>query len=82
VAGVSLATDSTPSSKTSSATTGGQAASASLALQSVFVKVVQSMGPSVVQIEDQTGLGSGIVLDSAGDIVTNNHVVSGRDHSR
>jgi putative serine protease PepD len=33
--------------------------------------------PSVVQIEDQRGLGSGIVLDSAGDIVTNNHVVSG-----
>jgi putative serine protease PepD len=77
VAGVSLATDSTPSSKTSSATTGGQAASASLGLQSAFVKVVQSVGPSVVQIEDQTGLGSGIVLDSAGDIVTNNHVVSG-----
>jgi putative serine protease PepD len=30
-----------------------------------------------VQIEDQTGLGSGIVFDSGGDIVTNNHVVSG-----
>jgi putative serine protease PepD len=41
------------------------------------VKVVQSVSPSVVQIEDQTGLGSGIVLDSAGDIVTNNHVVTG-----
>jgi putative serine protease PepD len=30
-----------------------------------------------VQIEDQQGLGSGIVLDTAGDIVTNIHVVSG-----
>ena len=30
-----------------------------------------------MQIEDQRGLGSGIVLDAAGDIVTNNHVVSG-----
>jgi putative serine protease PepD len=35
------------------------------------------MSPAVVQIEDQTGLGSGIVFDSSGDIVTNNHVVSG-----
>jgi putative serine protease PepD len=48
-----------------------------VALQSSFVNVVQSVSPSVVQIEDQTGLGSGIVFDSSGDIVTNNHVVSG-----
>jgi S1-C subfamily serine protease len=41
------------------------------------VNVVQTVSPSVVQIEDQTGLGSGIVFDSSGDIVTNNHVVSG-----
>jgi putative serine protease PepD len=41
------------------------------------VKVVQSVSPSVVQIEDQRRLGSGVVLDAAGDIVTNNHVVSG-----
>jgi S1-C subfamily serine protease len=33
--------------------------------------------PSVVQVEDQTGLGSGIVFDTAGHIVTNNHVVVG-----
>jgi putative serine protease PepD len=77
VAGVSLATDSTSSSTTSSSTTDGQAVTPGLALQSAFVKVVQSVSPSVVQIEDQTGLGSGIVLDSAGDIVTNNHVVTG-----
>jgi S1-C subfamily serine protease len=30
-----------------------------------------------VQIEDKIGLGSGIVFDSHGDIVTNNHVVTG-----
>jgi S1-C subfamily serine protease len=41
------------------------------------VNVVQSVSPSVVQIEDQVGLGSGIVLDAAGYIVTNNHVVTG-----
>jgi putative serine protease PepD len=86
VAGVSLATDSTPSASTtvagpvtrSASTTAGQAAGPSgLALQNAFVRVVRSVSPSVVQIEDQQGLGSGIVLDSAGDIVTNNHVVSG-----
>jgi putative serine protease PepD len=77
VAGVSLATDSTSSSTSSSVKTGGGGAPAGLALQGAFVKVVQSVSPSVVQIEDQTGLGSGIVLDSAGDIVTNNHVVTG-----
>jgi putative serine protease PepD len=86
VAGVSLATGSTPSSKSPSNMTGGErssvatssrAAPAGLALQGAFVKVVQSVSPSVVQIEDQHGLGSGIVLDATGDIVTNNHVVSG-----
>jgi len=41
------------------------------------VKVVSSISPSVVQIEDRRGLGSGIVLDKAGHIVTNNHVVAG-----
>ncbi|HEX7144783.1 MAG TPA: trypsin-like peptidase domain-containing protein [Gaiellaceae bacterium] len=48
-----------------------------LALQGAIVKVVQSVSPSVVQIQDQVGLGSGIVLDAAGYIVTNNHVVTG-----
>jgi putative serine protease PepD len=71
VAGVSLATDSSSSTTSSGAVTPG------LALQGAFVKVVQSVSPSVVQIEDQTGLGSGIVLDSAGYIVTNNHVITG-----
>ena len=84
VAGVSLAMDSTPSrSPTSSSTatlstaTVGRAAPTGLALQGAFVKVVRTVSPSVVQIEDQRGLGSGIVLDTAGDIVTNNHVVTG-----
>jgi putative serine protease PepD len=72
VAGASLATSSTPSSK---ATT--SAAPPGFALQGAIVNVVKSVSPSVVQIEDQTGLGSGIVFDAAGDIVTNNHVVSG-----
>jgi len=77
VAGISLAGRSTPSSTTTSSTTSSGAALAGVALQRSIVSVVQSVSPSVVQIEDQQGLGSGIVFDSAGDIVTNNHVVSG-----
>jgi putative serine protease PepD len=72
VVGTILATDST-----SASTTSAGAAPAGTALQATVVNVVQSVTPSVVQIEDQTGLGSGIVLDSAGYIVTNNHVVTG-----
>jgi putative serine protease PepD len=76
VATISLATNSTASSSSSSPAAGG-ARPAGLALQGALVHVVQSVSPSVVQIQDQQGLGSGIVLDTAGDIVTNNHVVSG-----
>jgi S1-C subfamily serine protease len=49
----------------------------SFQLQSEFVKLVQDVGPSVVMIETSSGLGSGIVYDAQGDIVTNNHVVAG-----
>jgi S1-C subfamily serine protease len=72
VAAVSQATDSTQPQPPI-----GAAERQGLALQSAFVKVVSSISPSVVQIEDQRGLGSGIVLDKAGHIVTNNHVVAG-----
>jgi S1-C subfamily serine protease len=44
-------------------------------LQSSFVSTVQKVLPSVVEIETSTDLGSGIVFDNAGDIVTNDHVV-------
>jgi putative serine protease PepD len=40
-------------------------------------QVASAVLPSVVQINTQDGLGSGVVFDSQGDIVTNNHVVSG-----
>ena len=47
------------------------------ALQQQFVKVVDQVGPSVVLIQTREGLGSGIVFDTNGNIVTNNHVVTG-----
>ena len=46
-------------------------------LEAAYVSVVQKVLPSVVQIETDQGLGSGIVFDAAGDIVTNYHVVAG-----
>src|SRR5205085_8393804 len=45
------------------------------ALQNAFVSVFRKVSPSVVQIETSEGLGSGIVFDTKGDIVTNYHVV-------
>jgi S1-C subfamily serine protease len=87
VAAVALATDPTPSREPSGTPAGrpvsagapvGRSVPASaLALQGAIVNVVQSVSPSVVQVEDQRGLGSGIVFDASGHIVTNNHVVSG-----
>jgi putative serine protease PepD len=46
-------------------------------LQQAYEAVVQRVSPSVVVIETPVGLGSGIVLDTMGDIVTNAHVVGG-----
>ena len=51
-------------------------ATAPHALQQQFVQVVKQVGPSVVLVKSNQGLGSGIVLDTQGNIVTNNHVVA------
>lgn len=44
-------------------------------LQSDYERVVGDVLPSVVQISTDSGLGSGVVYDAKGDIVTNAHVV-------
>jgi putative serine protease PepD len=44
-------------------------------LQNDFVNVYRKVAPSVVQITTSEGLGSGIVFDGNGHIVTNAHVV-------
>ena len=44
-------------------------------LQQQLVSVVKAVSPSVVQIETPQDLGSGVVFDARGDIVTNAHVV-------
>jgi S1-C subfamily serine protease len=50
---------------------------AALAFQRAITAVVRELSPSVVQIQNAQGLGSGVVFDTNGDIVTNNHVVAG-----
>jgi S1-C subfamily serine protease len=45
-----------------------------------FSDVVARATPSVVQIRSARGLGSGIVYDDAGHVVTNAHVVAGSKH--
>ena len=47
------------------------------ALESQLVRVVRAVSPSIVQIEAGSGIGSGVVYDDKGHIVTNAHVVAG-----
>jgi S1-C subfamily serine protease len=51
----------------------GQASAATL--QRAYVRVVHGVLPSVVEIRTSSGLGSGVIFDKAGHIVTNAHVV-------
>ena len=44
-------------------------------LQAQYEQAIARAAPSVVEIKSASGLGSGIVLDAKGDIVTNAHVV-------
>ena len=62
----SSATTPTPTSAPSG--TGGD-------LQSQYVATIRRVLPSVVQITTDSGLGSGVLFDNKGDIVTNDHVV-------
>jgi len=43
-------------------------------LQQAYVSIIRRVLPSVVEIKTASGLGSGVIFDAAGDIVTNAHV--------
>jgi S1-C subfamily serine protease len=49
-------------------------------LQQQFVTLIRRVSPSVVQIRTAQALGSGVVFDGRGDVVTNAHVVAGASH--
>jgi putative serine protease PepD len=53
------------------------ASDSAVALEAAYNRVVDKVSPSVVQIATRRGLGSGVVLDRDGNIVTNAHVVEG-----
>jgi putative serine protease PepD len=77
VAAVSLGGGSSSNSAPTTSHARLKPAAAALAFQSAITAVVHELSPSVVQIQSPEGLGSGVVFDSNGDIVTNNHVVAG-----
>ncbi|MFI9553858.1 S1C family serine protease [Nonomuraea endophytica] len=63
----------TPSGSPSSGTP--QAAQGTRELESGYEQVISQVLPSIVQITTKVGLGSGIVYDTSGHVVTNAHVV-------
>src|SRR5882757_4136695 len=75
--GCSSDSDSAGSSTGTSAVnaTPAAAGSGSDALQSDYQNAVKNVLPSVVQVSTTSDLGSGVVYDDKGDIVTNAHVV-------
>jgi S1-C subfamily serine protease len=71
------ASPTTSNAGSSAPATSTQAVSTTTAMQQQFVQVVKQVGPSVVLVESNKGLGSGIVVNAQGYIVSNNHVVAG-----
>ena len=67
-------TVSTPPTS-STATPAASVSASAAALEQAFVSVVAKVRPQVVQISTASGLGSGVIYDTAGDVVTNAHVV-------
>ncbi len=74
---VTACTSNPPRSSAPGSTTGTTIAVTGSAadLQQAYVAVVSKVRPEVVQITTSTGVGSGVVYDTSGDIVTNAHVV-------
>ncbi|WP_037906229.1 S1C family serine protease [Actinacidiphila yeochonensis] len=80
VSGCTPTTGASPVSDAASASGPAEAAAAQAdtsaqGLQSAYQQTVKAVLPSVVQITTSQDLGSGVVYDSKGDIVTNAHVV-------
>ncbi|MBB2902978.1 S1-C subfamily serine protease [Kineococcus radiotolerans] len=74
IVGGAAATASASASASGAAGSAGSAGSAQ-SLQDAYQQVITGVLPSVVEIRTGSGLGSGVVLDEEGNIVTNAHVV-------
>ncbi len=67
----------TPSDSSSSpAATSTSQATADPVIENT-VELVEQLRPSVVHVRTQQGVGTGFIIDEAGVIVTNNHVITG-----
>ncbi|WP_019885660.1 S1C family serine protease [Streptomyces purpureus] len=75
VGGCSAAPSSAPAARTTQAA----APAVDNDLESDYKTVIRNVLPSVVQIEASNSLGSGIVYDAQGHVVTNAHVVGGEN---
>jgi putative serine protease PepD len=64
-----------PAATTATAAPTGGASGQAQALEATFERVINDVLPSIVQINTRSGLGSGVVYDPAGHIITNAHVV-------
>lgn len=71
----SIGTATPPPPATSPAPSPTGSAAAVQPLEAAYQQVITNVLPSIVQINTEAGLGSGVVFDSAGHIVTNAHVV-------
>ena len=59
------------------ASTTTPASASATALQTQLVNVVKRISPAIVQLQCGRSLGSGVVLDTRGHVVTNAHVLDG-----
>jgi len=68
-------TGADPGDRAAAATSSAAGGDVGVELQASYEHVIADVLPSVVEIRSSTGLGSGVVYDRHGDIVTNAHVV-------
>ena len=80
VAGCGGSGKATPS--TTTANSADSSPSSATSLEQQFVAVVRQTQPSVAQIQTDQDLGSGVIFDANGDIVTNAHVLAGASSIR
>lgn len=74
---VVIAGCSTPTASTAPTGSPIVSSSAAITLEDQFIAVVSRVSPSVVALQAGNSLGSGVIIDDQGDILTNAHVVSG-----
>ncbi|TDC70397.1 S1C family serine protease [Streptomyces hainanensis] len=77
--GTAALLDTATDGGSSSASSGTSASAVSVGSTGTISSVATAVSPSVVEISTGSATGSGVVLTSDGEILTNNHVVSGAD---